>query len=105
MKMKNTLKPFGFTIIELIIAITSYQNYLKKSKISEALSLISPAKLAISNYYDTYGKFPNNNTEAMFTSTSGKYVTSITIESGGVINVAINYGDGSNGNLVFTPTP
>ena len=114
--MKNRLKPLGFTIIEIVIAIAiigilaavaipSYQNYLKKSKISEALLLASPAKVAIANYYETYGKLPNNNTEAMFTPATGKYVTSVNIESGGVINVTINYGGDSSGNLVITPTP
>ncbi len=57
--MKNTQQ--GFTLIELMIvvaiigilaaiAIPSYQDYMKKAKVSEMLLAVSPAKAAVSEY-------------------------------------------------------
>ena len=63
-------KHSGFTLIELMvlvaiiviltaIAIPQYQNYVARLQVSEALSLVSGAKIAITEYHDTNGKFPN----------------------------------------------
>ena len=60
-------KHSGFTLIELMvlvaiiviltaIPIPQYQNYVARSQVSEALSLVSGAKIAITEYHDTNGK-------------------------------------------------
>ena len=43
-------------VILTAIAIPQYQNYVARSQVSEALSLVSGAKIAITEYHDTNGK-------------------------------------------------
>jgi len=82
----------GFTLIELMIviaiigilaaiAIPAYQDYTIRSKVSEGLNLAGAAKLAVSETYDTKGRFPSagNVSYGLPTDTSiaGNYVLSI----------------------------
>lgn len=82
----------GFTLIELMlvvaiigilatIAIPSYQSYLARAQVSEAVSLLSGYKTAFSEYYNNTGAWPNNITQVGST-VSGKYVASLSIASG-----------------------
>lgn len=82
----------GFTLIELMIvvaiigiiaaiAIPSYQSYLARAQVSEAISLLSGYKTSFSEYYNNAGKWPNNITQVGST-ISGKYVASLSIASG-----------------------
>lgn len=59
----------GFTLIELMIvvaiigiltmiAMPSYQDYVKRAGVAEGLQIILPAKTAIMEYYQEYGTFP-----------------------------------------------
>lgn len=61
----------GFTLIELMIvvaiigiltmiAMPSYQDYVKRAGVAEGLNLILPAKTAILDYYQLNGVFPNS---------------------------------------------
>jgi type IV pilus assembly protein PilA len=97
----------GFTLIELMIviaiigilaaiAIPAYQNYTIRSQVTEGLSLAAGWKTAISEYYAQMGSFPSTSTTAaagaagaisVSGASSGKYVSSITVGTGGVIQI------------------
>ena len=97
----NTMQK-GFTLIELMIvvaiigilaaiAIPAYQNYTKRSHVSEGLSLAGGAKAAVTEYYASNGKWPTSNTEAGISSTiTGNAVTSVVVTNSGVITVTYN---------------
>jgi len=66
--MKNMQK--GFTLIELMIvvaiigilaaiALPAYQDYTKRSHVSEGLSLASGSKTALTEFYSANGRWPS----------------------------------------------
>ena len=78
----------GFTLIELMIvvaiigilaaiAIPAYQDYIKRAKGSELLSVASGAKASVSEYIVVQGAMPGDQTEAGFEDQSTQYVNSI----------------------------
>ncbi len=86
--MKRTQQ--GFTLIELMIvvaivgilaaiAIPAYQDYIVRSKISEALAAAAPAKTAVSEFYLSDGTdYPPSQASAGFSTDIGsKYVMSV----------------------------
>ncbi|WP_353177349.1 pilin [Delftia acidovorans] len=90
--MKRSIQQ-GFTLIELMIvvaiigilaavALPAYQDYTKRARVSEALSLMSGAKAAITEYYSTNNSWPTNNASAGLApagSISGTSVSSVTV--------------------------
>ena len=68
------------------IAIPQYQNYVARAQVAEALSLTGGTKIALAEYFNTNGVFPDDNTKiglkADGTDISGKYVTSVLVTAG-----------------------
>lgn len=65
----------GFTLIELMIviaiigilaaiALPAYQDYTKRSRVSEGLSLAGGVKSALTEYYASNNEWPENNEKA-----------------------------------------
>ena len=43
------------------IALPAYQDYTRRTHIAEGLTLANDAKIAITEYYSTFGDYPTNN--------------------------------------------
>ena len=92
-------KQQGFTLIELMIvvaiigilaaiAIPAYQDYIARSQISEAVTLLGGAKTAVEEVVSQTAVFPATTDAAGLASslgvtTTGKYVTTVAITAGG----------------------
>lgn len=112
----NNIKQKGFTLIELMIvvaiiailaaiAIPAYQDYTKRTRVAEAVSLIMRTKVAVTEYFSTEGRWPVNNQAAEVISASsikGKGVDAIIIDNG-VIKAKTSSKIIAGGELWFTP--
>jgi type IV pilus assembly protein PilA len=110
--MHATRSQSGFTLIELMIvvaiiailaaiAVPQYQDYLIRTQVSEGLVTVAGAKTAIWEFKNNTGRFPQSNLSAGLpssTSISGKYVSSIKVETTGKVTIAYARGD-TNANL------
>ncbi|MBR3481612.1 MAG: pilin [Neisseriaceae bacterium] len=106
----------GFTLIELMIvvaivailaaiALPAYQDYTKRARVSEALSMSSYAKVAVAEFFNTQNRWPVDNQEALVmasTSIVGKGVSGVTVDRG-VIKVTMSHRVVSTGQLWLTP--
>lgn len=94
----------GFTLIELMIvvaiigilaavALPAYQDYTKRSHVSEGLALAGGAKTAVTEYYSDKGQWPTTNAQAGLApegSISGNAVTKVAVGASGLITVTFN---------------
>jgi type IV pilus assembly protein PilA len=112
----------GFTLIELMIvvaivgilaaiALPAYQDYTVRSKVTDGLSLVAGAKLAVIDTYTASNAWPTDNASAGVSdpaSITSKNVTSVTIGANGVISVLFaNIGGNPSMNgktLTLTPS-
>jgi type IV pilus assembly protein PilA len=113
--MKNIQK--GFTLIELMIvvaiiailaaiAIPQYQDYTKRTKVSEGLVLADAAKLAVSETYQSKGKWPTDGPTAGYQTAITTYVSKLEVGAKGVITITYkNIGTNiDNQTIILTPT-
>lgn len=94
----------GFTLIELMIvvaiigilasiAMPAYQNYTKRSHVSEGLSLSASLKMGMTEYYASRGVFPTKKTELGYETDTVKF------GGNAVKDVTIGNADGTTGEL------
>ncbi len=76
------------------IAIPAYQNYTIRSQVTEGLTLADGWKTAIAEYYANTGNWPTQLNLAGTCVSTGKYERSVTVTTGGVIQ--ITYGNQAN---------
>lgn len=109
----------GMTLIELMvvvavvailaaIAVPTYQDYVARARISEALMFADATKLAVTEHYVATGQMPNNNADLGLNETANlttDTISGISIGSGGVITITLqNVGASMNGKaLSLTP--
>ncbi len=93
--MKNRM---GFTLIELMVVIViigilasagmpTYRNRIVRTKIKTSMTYADVAIEAVETFYKANKRFPNNNKEAQIPEADkfiGKYVNSVSIDSGAV---------------------
>lgn len=113
--IKQTQK--GFTLIELMIviaiigilaavALPAYQDYTIRAKASDMISLVTPAKLAVTETVLNDGTFPSSFTAAGYTVATSKYVQGLSLGNNGVITVTSNSAaTGLGANVAMTLTP
>ncbi len=104
--MKRTMRSVqkGFTLIELMIvvaiigilaavALPAYQDYTKRSHVSEGIALASGAKSSVTEFYSSMGYFPGSNESAGLadaTDIKGNAVTSVEVGAEGLITITYN---------------
>ncbi|WP_180170713.1 pilin [Acinetobacter sp. YH12027] len=110
----NTMQK-GFTLIELMIvvaiigilaaiAIPAYQNYTKRSHVTEGLNLAGGAKAAVTEYFSSQGELPADNAAAGVADTiTGNSVDSVEIEDG-LITITYNSKVTNGATLLLSPT-
>src|SRR5215471_5416067 len=92
----------GFTLIELMIvvaiigilaavAIPAYQDYIARSQVSEAVSLMGSAKTPLAEYFADKGFWPTMLSDILGNS-SGKYTASVSgVDTGIISGTASSY--------------
>lgn len=118
--MKSLQAQRGFTLIELLIvivilgilsaiAIPAYNNYVIKSKVADALSLVTGAKTGIAVFYSTSSTLTGADNAAVgledAANISSNYVSSVQVANGVITATLTGIDSDVNGNvIVLTPT-
>ena len=107
----------GFTLIELMIvvaivgilaaiALPAYQDYVVRSKMSEAIAAIAACKTSVSEYASSHATFPPDVAASGCSTTQTKYVNALTVAANTGQIIATSQGTGaSGGECTLTLTP
>ena len=105
---------FGLTQIELMIAlaiigvlvadrIPQYQNYVARSQVAEGSSLAGGPKIALAEYHNIKGVFPDSTTDAhsaigieVSGDITGRYVAGVTVSNDGEEMISAIFGSGNH---------
>jgi type IV pilus assembly protein PilA len=90
--------------ILMAIAIPAYQDYLVRAKASEALLAAAPAKLGVSEFASTNGRFPSTIASAGVSFAASSYTATETVAAGVITTTAQNT-KCKGGEPIFTLTP
>jgi len=104
----------GFTLIELMIvvaivgilaaiALPAYQDYIVRSKVSEAAATAAACKTSVAEYLASKNSMPTDITAAGCSSIASQYVTTTTV-SGGTISVTVAAATGTTGDYILVPS-
>ena len=106
----------GFTLIELMIvvaivgilaaiAIPAYQDYVARSKASEALAALGACKTSVTEYAQVNLALPGDVSAAGCSTTTTKFVSKLDVGGNGVISATLaNIASGADGKVI-TLTP
>ena len=104
----------GFTLIELMIvvaivgilaaiALPAYQDYVVRSKMSEAVAALAACKTSVQEYASTKGSFPTSVDAAGCSTTATQYLASLSVASSGAITANTTNTGAGNCSLTLTP--
>jgi len=103
----------GFTLIELMIvvaivgilaaiALPAYQDYVIRSKMSEAVVASAACKTSISEYVSTKNAWPTNSDTAGCSTVTTQYVSALAVADLGVITVTTQNTGSKAGDCILT---
>jgi type IV pilus assembly protein PilA len=113
-KMKRIQK--GFTLIELMIvvaivgilaaiALPAYQDFIVRSKMSEALAALAACKTSVSEYVSAHGGTKPTMAQSGCASTPTQYLASLDVAAGVISATSQNTGAAAECTLILTPLP
>ena len=89
-------------------ALPAYQDYTKRTYVTEGMALSTAAKLASTEYFSTTGEWPTDNEEAGLPDPeliTGKAVNGIAVTGGGQVYISYNYNVQDEGYLILQADP
>ena len=106
----------GFTLIELMIvvaivgilaaiALPAYQDYVIRSKMSEAIAAIAACKTSVAEYASSHTTYPPDVTASGCSTTVTKYVLSLDVGANNGVITAATQNTGASPECTLTLTP